>query len=422
MSHEELLTRHRNVLPDWLALYYEQPISLERGEGRHVWDAEGNRYLDFFAGILTTMSGHAVPEIVDAIKNQADKMLHSSTLYLIEPAIELAERIAELAPVDDGKVFFTSSGSEANETALLLAAAYRRSNQVLALRNSYHGRSFATVAITGNRGWSPSALTPVNVSYVHGGYRLRSPWSGHSDAAYIGECVDDLRSVIDTMTSGDVACLIAEPIQGVGGFATPPDGLFGAMHKVLDEHGVLLISDEVQTGWGRTGEHFWGIDAHGVRPDAITFAKGIGNGLALAGVVARTEIMDSIPSNSISTFGGNPLAAAGGLANLRYILDNDLQSNAREMGARLMKGLRDAARAQPAVGDVRGKGLMIGIELVKPGTTEPWAEAASRVLEGARQRGVLIGKGGLYGNVLRISPPLIVSAHEVDEGLRALTE
>src|SRR5919106_1032374 len=422
MSHEELLARHRSVLPDWLALYYEQPISLERGEGRHVWDAEGNRYLDFFAGILTTMSGNAVPEIVDAIKNQADKMLHSSTLYLIEPAIELAERIAELAPVDEGKVFFTSSGSEANETALLLAAAYRRSNQVLALRNSYHGRSFATVAITGNRGWSPSALTPVNVSYVHGGYRLRSPWSGHSDAAYIGECVDDLRSVIDTMTSGDVACLIAEPIQGVGGFATPPDGLFGAMHKVLDEHGVLLISDEVQTGWGRTGEHFWGIDAHGVRPDAITFAKGIGNGLALAGVVARTEIMDSIPSNSISTFGGNPLAAAGGLANLRYILDNDLQSNAREMGRRLMEGLREAARAQPAVGDVRGKGLMIGIEIVKPGSAEPWAEAASRVLEGARQRGVLIGKGGLYGNGMRISPPLTVSAQEVDEGLRALTE
>ncbi len=184
MTHSDLLARHRKVLPDWVALYYDQPISLERGEGRHVWDVEGNRYLDFFGGILTTMSGHAVPEIVDAIRTQADRLLHSSTLYLIEPAIALAERIAELAPVDDAKVFFTSSGSEANETALLLAAAYRRSNQVLALRNSYHGRSFATVAITGNRGWSPSSLTPVNVSYVHGGYRLRSPWRDHSDGAY----------------------------------------------------------------------------------------------------------------------------------------------------------------------------------------------------------------------------------------------
>jgi 4-aminobutyrate aminotransferase len=416
MSHKELLARHRKVLPDWVALNYEQPIALQRGEGRHVWDAEGNRYLDFFAGILTTMSGHAVPEIIDAIKAQADKMLHSSTLYLIEPAIELAERIATLAPVDDGKVFFTSSGSEANETALLLAAAYRRSNQVLALRNSYHGRSFATVAITGNRGWSPSALTPVNVSYVHGAYRLRSPWRDHSDSAYIGECVDDLRSVIDTMTSGDVACLIAEPIQGVGGFATPPDGLFGAMHKVLDEHGILLISDEVQTGWGRTGEHFWGIDAHGVRPDMITFAKGLGNGLSIGGVVARGEIMDCLQANSISTFGGNPLSTAGALANLDYLLDNDLQANCLKRGERLMSRLLATADDCAHVAEARGKGLMLGVELVRPGGLEPSPEAASWMLEETRRNGLLVGKGGLYGNVLRIAPPMSLTEEEAEEG------
>jgi 4-aminobutyrate aminotransferase len=421
-DHSSLLKRHQQVMPSWLALYYDEPISLVRGEGCRVWDAEGNEYLDFFGGILTTISGHSVPEVVEAVREQAGRMLHSSTLYLIEPAIGLAEKIADLAPVDDAKVFFTTSGSEANEAALLITATHRRSNQVLALRNSYHGRSFATVAVTGNRGWSPSSFTPLNVSYVHGGYRYRSPFKHLSDGDYIKACVDDLREVIATTTAGDVACMIAEPIQGVGGFATPPDGLFGAMKEVLDEHGILFVSDEVQTGWGRTGEHFWGIDAHGVRPDAITFAKGIGNGLALAGVVARAEVMDSIRSNSISTFGGNPLAAAGGLANLRYILDNDLQSNAREMGRRLKEGLREAARAQPAVGDVRGKGLMIGIEIVKPRSAEPWAEAASRVLEGARQRGVLIGKGGLYGNVLRITPPLTVSADEVDDALRAITE
>jgi 4-aminobutyrate aminotransferase len=416
MSQEELLARHRNVLPDWLALYYDEPIALERGEGRHVWDAEGSRYLDFFGGILTTMSGHAVVEIVDAIKNQANKMLHSSTLYLIEPAIELAERIAELAPVDNAKVFFTSSGSEANETALLLAAAYRRSNQVLALRNSYHGRSFATVAITGNRGWSPSSLTPVNVSYVHGGYRLRSPWRNHSDAAYIGECVDDLRNVIDTMTSGDVACLIAEPIQGVGGFVTPPDGLFGAMHKVLDEHDILLISDEVQTGWGRTGEHFWGIDAHGVRPDMITFAKGLGNGLSIGGVVARAEIMDCLQANSISTFGGNPLSTAGALANLDYLLANDLQANCLKRGDQLKSRLTAAGEGRDYVAEVRGKGLMLGVELVRPGGLEPSPEAASWMLEETRRKGLLVGKGGLYGNVLRIAPPMSLTEDEAEAG------
>jgi 4-aminobutyrate aminotransferase len=416
MTHADLHTRHREILPNWLALYYDQPIALDRGEGRHVWDIEGNRYLDFFGGILTTMAGHAVPEITDAIKNQVDKMLHSSTLYLIEPAIELAERIAELAPVDDAKVFFTSSGSEANETALLLAAAYRRSNQVLALRNSYHGRSFATVAITGNRGWSPSALTPLNVSYVHGGYRLRSPWRDHSDEAYVGECVDDLRSVLDTMTSGDVACLIAEPIQGVGGFATPPDGLFGAMHKVLDEYGILLISDEVQTGWGRTGEHFWGIDAHGVRPDMITFAKGLGNGLSIGGVVARAEIMDCLQANSISTFGGNPLSTAGALANLDYLLSNDLQTNCLKRGDYLKGRLQTAADATDYVAEVRGKGLMLGIELVRSGGLEPSPEAASWMLEETRRQGLLVGKGGLYGNVLRIAPPMSLTDEEARQG------
>lgn len=409
-------------MPDWLALLYEEPIALVRGEGRQVWDAEGNEYLDFFGGILTTMSGHAVPEVVAAIREQAGRIVHSSTVYLIEPAIELAERIAELSPVDDPKVFFVSSGSEANEAALLLAATYRRSNEVLALRNSYHGRSFATVGVTGNRGWSASSLSPLNVSYVHGGYRYRSPFKELPDDRYIEACVQDLRDVLDIATSGDVACLIAEPIQGVGGFATPPDGLFAEMKKVLDRHGILFVSDEVQTGWGRTGEHFWGIDAHGVRPDILTFAKGIGNGLALAGVVARAEIMDSISANSISTFGGNHLAAAGGLANLAYLLDHDLQGNAARVGGRLFELVRKGCDGNPWVGEIRGKGLMLGVELVEPGTTTPAPAAAAAVLEDCRARGVLIGKGGLYGNVLRVAPPLSVTMDEVEHGAAVLVD
>ena len=418
--HSELLARHREVLPDWVALYYDEPIAIERGEGRRVVDAEGREYLDLFGGILTTMTAHALPPVVAAVQEQAERILHTSTLYLIESQIELAEEIARLVPIDDAKVFFTTSGSEANELALLLACTARRSHQVLALRNSYHGRSFATMAITGNRGWSASALSPVDVKYVHGGYRYRSPFRHLDDDAYIEACVEDLRDVIATQTAGDVAAFVAEPIQGVGGFATPPDGLFGAFKEVLDEHGILYITDEVQTGWGRTGQHFWGIEAHAVAPDVLTFAKGIGNGLTIAGVAARAELMDGVAANSISTFGGNPLSCAGALANLRYALEHDLQGNAEKVGGHLMRELVRRSQSWPAVGEVRGRGLMVGVELVRPGTREPDPAAAGRALESAREHGVLIGKGGLHGNVLRIAPPLTLTMEEAEEGIAAL--
>jgi 4-aminobutyrate aminotransferase len=420
MSHAELLARHRTVMPSWLALYYEQPIELVDGKGCRVVDGEGNSYLDFFAGILTTMVGYNPPEVVEAVRDQAGRMVHTSTLYLIRQQVELAERIAALSGIPDAKVFFTNSGTEANEAALLLATTATRSNQVLALRNSYHGRSFAAMGVTGNRSWSASSFTPVNVSYVHGGYRYRSPFGHLPDDRYIAACVDDLRDVLDTTTSGQVACMIAEPIQGVGGFAVPPDGLFGAMKEVLDEHGILFVADEVQTGWGRTGEHFWGHQAHGIVPDAITFAKGLGNGLPIGGVVARAELMDAVQANSISTFGGNPLTTRGALAVLDYLLEHDLQANARTVGARLAAGLRDLAAGHPVVGDVRGKGLMLGIELVEPGSKRPAPLAAARAQEEARRAGLLVGKGGLYGNVLRIAPPLVLSQAEADEGLEIL--
>jgi 4-aminobutyrate aminotransferase len=420
-AHEELLARHRAVMPSWLALNYDEPIEITHGEGRHVYDAEGNRYLDLFGGILTTMTAHSLPEVVRAITEQAEKVVHTSTLYLIRKHIELAEEIAELSPVPDAKVFLTTSGTEANEAALLLAATVRRSSQVLAMSNSYHGRSFATMAITGNRSWSATALSPIDVKYVNGAYRYRSPFRDLDDAAYIQACVDDLRNVIATQTAGDIACLIAEPIQGVGGFAVPPDGLYGALKEVLDEYGILFITDEVQTGWGRTGEHFWGIEAHGVEPDMLTFAKGLGNGMAMAGVVARADIMDSVSVNSLSTFGGTPLASAAALANLHYVLEHDLQGNAAKVGGMLLRELSQRAESWPAVGDVRGKGLMIGIELVRPGGRDPDRVAAGRMMELTKARGVLIGKGGLHGNVLRIAPPLTITDTEAEEALAVLT-
>ncbi|MEV6394338.1 aspartate aminotransferase family protein [Streptomyces sp. NPDC051907] len=419
----DLYARHKAVIPDWVALYYKQPIEITHGEGRHVWDADGRRYLDFFGGILTTMTAHALPEVTKAISEQSERIIHSSTLYLNRPMVDLAERVATLSQIPDARVFFTTSGTEANDTALLLATAYRRSNQILAMRNSYHGRSFSAVSITGNRGWSPTSLSPLQTLYVHGGVRTRGPYSHLSDAQFVEACVADLEDLLGH--TRDVAALIAEPIQGVGGFTSPPDGLYAAFREVLDRHGILWISDEVQTGWGRTGEHFWGWQAHGVNgpPDVLTFAKGIGNGMSIGGVVARAEIMNCLDANSISTFGGSPVTMAAGLANLSYLLEHDLQGNARRVGGLLLERLRAIGAGVPEVREVRGRGLMAGIELVKPGTDEANPEAASAVLEAARDGGLLIGKGGGHDtSVLRIAPPLSLTVAEAEEGASILEQ
>ena len=420
LKNTPLLERHRAVMPSWLGLYYKDPIALVSGEGRRVKDSNGVEYLDFFAGILTNMIGYNVPEIVEEIRDQAGKILHSSTLYLIESQIELAEEIAALSGIPDARVFFTSSGSEANDAALMLATSYRRSNQVLAMRYSYHGRTMSTVPVTGHSTWSPSSLSPFMVNYVHGSYSYRSPFRHLQGNDYIEACVADLKEILDVATAGDVACLIAEPITGVGGFGTPPDGLFGAFQKVLKEKGILFISDEVQTGWGRTGDHFWGYQAHGVAPDIITFAKGLGNGLAIGGVVARAEVMNTFKVNSLSTFGGNPLSTRGALATLRYLKKHDLQRNALERGRQLRAGLEKIAAKSKAIGDVRGKGLMQGLEFVEPGSTKPNAAVSLELLEETRARGLLIGRGGLYGNVNRIAPALTVTESEIAEGLDIL--
>ena len=423
MTSDDLLARHRAVLPSWMPLYYAEPLELVAGSGRRVTDAAGRTYLDFFGGVLTTMVGHDIPEIREAVERQLRTgLVHTSTLYLIRQQVELAEKTARLSGIPDARVFFTNSGTEANEAALLVATNHRRSHQILAVRNSYHGRSYATMGVTGNRGWSASALNPLQVAWLHSGERLRGLLARLDAADRVDAAVEDLREVLATQTAGDVACLIAEPVQGVGGFVHGPDGLFAAWKKVLDEHGILLISDEVQTGWGRTGEHFWGYQAHGVTPDLLTFAKGIGNGFALAGVVGRAEVLESVPAISFSTFGGNPVSTAAGNAVLDYLLDHDLQGNAARVGAILGDGLRAATAGMDRVAEVRGKGLMLAAEFVHPGTVEPDAALTTRVFEACRAGGLLVGKGGLYGNVIRMGPPLTLTEDEAREGLAILVE
>ena len=416
----DLHARYRAAFPSFLKPMFEVPISIDRGEGSYVFTGEGERYLDFFGGVLTTMIGHNHPKVAAAVAEQASKVMHTSTLYLNEPMIELAERITRLSGIPDARVFFTASGTEANDTALLLATSYRKSNQVLAMRNSYHGRSFTAQAITSHSSWSSTSISGLDVNFVQGGYRLRSPFRDLDDAAFTEACVDDLAQMLDMMSAGDVACLIAEPIQGVGGFATPPDGFFGAFKKELAARGILLISDEVQTGWGRTGEHFWGYEAHDTVPDMLTFAKGVGNGAALAGVVARAEIMDTITVTSFSTFGGNPLSAAAGNATLQALEDEDMQANALARGRQLTAGLEAAVAANDWIAELRGKGLMQAIEFVHDGSTEADAATAGAFLEACRAHGLLVGKGGLYGNVIRIAPMLNVTEDEMAEGIAAM--
>ena len=421
---DELLARHRAVMPAWMPLYYgDQPLEIVSGSGRRLTDASGRTYLDFFGGVLTTMIGYDIPEITEAVERQLRTgVVHTSTLYLVRRQIDLAEKIARVSGIPDARVFFTTSGSEANEAALLMATNVRRSNQILAIRNSYHGRTFGTMAITGHRSWSSSSLSPLQVAWLASGDRVRGRMRGLSDGDHIDAAVEDLREVLATVTAGDVAALIAEPIQGVGGFVHAPDGLLGALKKELDEHGILLIADEVQTGWGRTGDHFWGYQAHDVVPDLITFAKGIGNGFALAGVVGRADVLNAVPAISFSTFGGNPLSAAAGNAVLDYVLEHDLQANAKRVGTILLDGLRAATADAPIVAEVRGRGLMIGIEFVRPGTIEPDAAATVRVFDECMRGGLLVGKGGLYNNVIRMGPPLTLTEEEAREGLGILTD
>jgi 4-aminobutyrate aminotransferase len=425
MSQDELLKRHKAVIPEWISLYYDDPIELSHGEGFRVWDSEGKEYLDFFGGIVTTISGHNIPEIVEAVREQAGKILHSSTLYLIENQVKLAEKLISLSPISgDQKVFFVSSGSEANEAALLFATQHRHSSEVLAMRGSYHGGSFGTMGITGQSTWRPTSRSALDVTYAMPPHHSYSSLYGRYEkgAEFARACAEDMRDLIRTATTGHVAALIAEPVQGVGGFIELPPEYIRGVKEVLDETGILYISDEVQTAFGRTGTHFWGIEESGIEPDMITMAKGLGNGLAIGAVMGRAEIIDSMSGKlHLATFGGNHLSTAGALANLNFILDNDLQKNADEVGGYLKDRLVRMAKESPIVGEVRGRGLMLALEMVGPdGSPNP--PAAVRFLQACRERGVLVGKGGIGANAVRISPPLTITREAAGEAANAFEE
>lgn len=418
----DLLRRHQESLFPSVKLFYEEPIELRRGEGQFVYDGAGREYLDFFGGIATISSGHAVPEVNDAIKEQLDRITHTSTLFLIRAQIELAERIKGMTPPKLNKVFFTNSGTEANETAFLITTLARQTNEIIALRHSYHGRSFATTAATGQAPWRNSNNSGLHVHYVGNPYCYRCPWEKtYPDCGMI--CARDVEAVIKTTTSGSPAAFIAEPIQGVGGFLTPPKEYFVEVKAILDRHGIPFICDEVQTGWGRTGVADFGFQAYGVEPEVMVFAKGLANGIPIGGLSATDELASSIKALSLSTFGGNPIATTAALANLNFIVTRNLRENALRVGAHFRMRLEELAEKHPMIGEVRGMGLMQAVELVHDRQTkQPAPDLLAKVLNETKRRGLIIGRGGLHANVIRLCPPLIVSESDVDAAATIMDE
>jgi 4-aminobutyrate aminotransferase-like enzyme len=400
---------------------YEDPLVLVRGSGTWVTDAEGRDYLDLFSGILTTSVGHCNPEVVERVQQQVATLGHTSTLYLAQNEVDMAAALASIAPGRLDRTFFTNSGTEAIETAVMLACVYTGRTDIIALRYSYSGRSALATNLTGHGGWRPLTSSLFAAKHTLSPYAYRCPFKRPCDESCTEAFVRDLEEVIVTTTNGKPAAFLAETIQGVAGYVVPPPGYFRRAAEIIRKYGGLLIIDEVQTGFGRTGDHWFGIEHWDVEPDIMVMAKGIANGFPVGATMTRAEIAASWTAKTISTFGGNPISMAAGLATHDVMVRENVPARATERGRQLRQGLEALQQRHPWIGDVRGMGLMQALELVEdPATRAPSAARARRLLEATKAEGVLIGIGGLHGNVLRIGPQLLISAEEVDEGLARL--
>lgn len=421
MDADEIVLAGQEYLFPAVFHYYREPLVVARAKNQFVYDAAGRAYLDFFGGILTISVGHCNDKVNAAIHRQVDTLQHVSTVFATEPQAALAKKIASLTP--DGRLtksFFTNSGTEANETAILTARCYTGSSEIIALRHSYHGRSAMAMALSGQSAWRVGGAIQPGIVHAHNAYCYRCPFGLTYPACEV-RCARDVEDVIRTSTSGRVAGFIAEPIQGVGGFITPPKEYFGIVADIVRRAGGIFIADEVQTAWGRTGGKWFGMEHYGVVPDVITGAKGLGNGCPIGVTVATPEVAAGVTGLTISTFGGNPITTAAAKAVLDLIEEENLLANSAETGAYLRGKLEELRDKHAVIGDVRGMGLMQALELVEDRQTKaPAPRATAEVMEAARRNGLLIGKGGLYGNCIRISPPLNISKSDVDEFARLM--
>jgi 4-aminobutyrate aminotransferase-like enzyme len=415
MTKQEIVLARQEFLFPAVFHYYKDPLVVVRAKDQYVWDADGNQYLDFFGGIVTVSVGHCNEAVNKKVHAQIDKLEHVSTVFLNEPQVALAQKLAQITPNRAlRKSFFTNSGTEANETAILAARCYTGSTEIIALRHSYHGRSSATMGLTGQAAWK---LGPPQAGIVHAvnAYCYRCPFGLEYPSCEV-KCAQDVEQVIRTSTSGRIAALIAEPIQGVGGFITPPKEYFKIVTDIVRKYGGIFIADEVQTAWGRTGGKWFGIEHWDVQPDIITSAKGFGNGLPIGVTIARPEVADAMKGVTLSTFGGNPVVTTAAKAVIDYIEEQNLLRNTEETGAYLRGKLIDLQDKHPLIGDVRGMGLLLAIELVEDRKTKvPATAATAQLIEATRENLIMVGRGGLNGNVLRLSPPMNIGRADVDE-------
>lgn len=412
--------KHKEFLFPAVATYYQEPVALVKGEGSYVWDDADNKYLDCFGGVLTVSVGHANPNVNAAIIEQVNTLQHASGLYATKPQGDLAEKLADITPCDLKKSFFSSSGTEADDTAVMAAKLATGRHEIVVLRHSYSGRSATALSAVGHSNWKPLPSQVAGITHARAPYCYRCPLSLSPKNCGLA-CAEDVKEVIMTTTTGEIAAFMAEPILGVGGFIVPPAGYFERVEEITREHGGLFIADEVQTGWGRTGDKWFGIEHWDVKPDIITSAKGMGNGVPIGWTIATAEVADKFPGLTFATFGGNPVSTAAAIAVIKEIEDNDLRTNARVVGDYLRAKLEELKEKYPVIGDVRGMGLMQGVELVKDRETkEPHPQAVLTVFEETKRRGVLIGKGGLYGNVIRTGMMLNSTKDHVDEMIAAM--
>jgi alanine-glyoxylate transaminase/(R)-3-amino-2-methylpropionate-pyruvate transaminase len=410
-----VLRLRRDFLNPGIFLYYKKPLMLVEGKAQYVFDETGRRYLDALGGIVTISLGHCHPDVVEAARKQNELLQHSTTIYLHPNIAEYAEKLAAKMPGDLKVCYFVNSGSEANDLALLMARAYTGNYDVIALRNSYHGGNASGMGLTAHSTWKYNVPHSFGVHHAVTPDPYRGAW-GRDDKNAGRNYAADVKNLIDHATSGQIAGFIAESIQGVGGCIVFPDDYLRHAYEHVRAAGGVCIADEVQTGFGRTGTHFWGFETQGVLPDIVTMAKGIGNGAPLAAVVTTPKIAATLAQRThFNTFGGNPVVCAQGKAVLEVIAREKLQENALKIGDQIATGLNRLKEKHNIIGDVRGKGLLLGIEMVKDRTTkEPAKAECAEVLEISREMGLLLGKGGLHGQTIRFSPPMCLHDQDAD--------